>query len=144
MTAAKSGDHVTVHYKGTLKDGTVFDTSENREPLSFQLGQGNMIKGFEQAVEGMSVGETRTAEMSVDEAYGPVREDMIVVLERSDIPTDIQPEVGQQLALQHPEGHSIPVTVTEVSAEQVTLDANHPLAGKDLVFEIKLLEIGQG
>lgn len=141
MSLPKKGDTVKVHYTGKLKDGSVFDSSANREPLAFTLGGGNMIPGFEQAVEGMDVGERKTAEIPSGQAYGEKRQDMIITVPRENVPGDINPEVGQQLAIQQQGGQQVPVTVTEVNDEQVVLDANHPLAGKDLIFEIELVEI---
>jgi peptidylprolyl isomerase len=141
MSQAKQGDTVKVHYTGKLQDGNVFDSSENREPLEFTLGAGNMIPGFEQAVQGMNIGDKKTAEIPSEQAYGEKREDMIISVPRENVPGDIEPEVGQQLAIQQQGGQQVPVTVTEVSEEKVVLDANHPLAGKDLVFEIELVEI---
>lgn len=141
MSQVKQGDTVKVHYTGKLKDGSVFDTSENREPLEFKIGEGNMIPGFEQAVVGMGIGDKKTAEIPSDQAYGEKREDMIIAVPRENVPGDIQPEVGQQLAIQQQEGQQVPVTVTEVSEEKVVLDANHPLAGKDLVFDIEVVGV---
>jgi peptidylprolyl isomerase len=142
MTVAKSGNTVKVHYTGKLKDGTVFDSSLQRnEPLEFTLGQGNMIAGFEKAVNGMKVGDSTVADIPVNEAYGEVREDMILEVPKKDVPENITPEVGQRLAVQQQDGQSIPVTISKVSEESITLDANHPLAGKDLIFEIELLEV---
>ena len=141
MSQAKQGDTVKVHYTGKLNDGSVFDSSANREPLQFTLGAGNMIPGFEKAVEGMGVGDKKTAEIPSDQAYGDKREDMIISVPRENVPGDISPEVGQQLAVQQQGGQQVPVTVKEVTEEKVVLDANHPLAGKDLVFEIEVVEI---
>lgn len=142
MTVAKSGNTVKVHYTGKLKDGTVFDSSLQRnEPLEFTIGQGNMIAGFENAVNGMQVGDSTVTDIPVDQAYGNVREDMILEVPKKDVPENISPEVGQRLAVQQKDGQSIPVTISKVSEDTITLDANHPLAGKDLVFEIELLEI---
>ncbi len=141
MPQAKQGDTVKVHYTGKLKDGSVFDSSANREPLEFTLGGGNMIPGFEQAVLGMDIGDKKTAEIPSDQAYGEKREDMIISVPRENVPGDISPEVGQQLAVQQQGGQQVPVTVAEVTEEKVVLDANHPLAGKDLVFDIELVEI---
>lgn len=141
MSQAKQGDTVKVHYTGKLQDGNVFDSSVNREPLEFTLGAGNMIPGFEQAVQGMNIGDKKTAEIPSEQAYGEKREDMIISVPRENVPGDIEPEVGQQLAIQQQGGQQVPVTVTEVTEEKVVLDANHPLAGKDLVFEIELVEI---
>ena len=142
MSTAQKGNTVKVHYTGKLTDGTVFDSSYQRnEPIEFTLGQKNMIAGFEQAVEGMSEGDTKTAEIPADKAYGEKQDEMILKVPKSDIPANIKPEVGQQLAMQDNNGQQVPVTVTEVSDENITLDANHPLAGKDLIFELELVEI---
>ena len=112
MSQAKQGDTVKVHYTGKLKDGSVFDSSENREPLAFTLGSGNMIPGFEQAVLGMDVGDKKTAEIPSDQAYGEKREDMVISVPKENVPGDITPEVGQQLAIQQQGGPQVPVTVT--------------------------------
>jgi peptidylprolyl isomerase len=140
MSGAKQGDKVKVHYTGRLKDGTVFDSSENREPLEFTLGNGQMIPGFEKAVDGMSVGEERTAEIVADDAYGQRQDNMVVNVPKEQVPEGIQPQVGQQLAINRG-GQNIPVVVADITETEVILDANHPLAGKDLVFDIKLMEI---
>lgn len=142
MNQAKKGDTVKVHYTGKLQDGTVFDSSIDREPLTFTLGEGNMIRGFENAVMGMQIGDSKTTVIVSDEAYGQRNEEMVVEVPVSNVPANINPQVGQQLAIQQPDGRSIPVTVTGVDEEKVTLDANHPLAGKDLVFDIQLVDIG--
>lgn len=141
MTQAKQGDTVQIHYTGKLPDGTVFDSSVNREPLSFALGSGQVIPGFETAVVGMNPGDTKTATIASDEAYGPRRDEMVLVVEREKIPEEIPLGVGQQLQLQGPQGQALPVVVTEVSDGEVTLDANHPLAGQDLTFDIELVAI---
>ncbi len=141
MVQAKPGDTVKIHYTGKLDDGTVFDSSVNREPLEFTLSGGQVIPGFDQAVVGMSPGETKTQKIPMDQAYGPYREEMVVELSREQMPPDMQPEIGQQLQIQQPDGQSVPVMVTEVTDETVTLDANHPLAGEDLTFEIELVDI---
>lgn len=141
MTQAKSGDTVKVHYIGKLDDGTVFDSSGEHEPLEFTIGTGTIIPGFEQAVIGMSPGDSKTEIIPTDNAYGPYLEDMVLTVDRQQMPTEIEPELGQQLQLQHPTGGVIPVTITEISPETVTLDANHPLAGEDLTFDIQLVEI---
>ena len=141
MGQAKSGDTVKIHYIGKLSDGTVFDSSVNREPLEFTLSQGQVIPGFDQAVVGMNLGETKTETIPMDQAYGPYREDMVLEISKQQMPQDLQPEVGQQLQIQQPDGQTIPVMVTEVTDSTVTLDANHPLAGEDLTFEIQLVEI---
>ncbi|MBA7633419.1 Trigger factor [subsurface metagenome] len=134
---AKTGDSVRVHYTGKMADGTVFDTSVASEPLEFTLGQGKVITGFEEAVIGMHVGESKTVTISVDEAYGPRRDDLIFEVGRDELPADINPEVDMQL----PTSHGT-VTIIEVSEKTIKIDANHPLAGQDLTFDIELVEIG--
>lgn len=141
MAQAKRGDTVRVHYTGKLDDGTVFDTSLNRDPLQFTIGEGDVIPGFEEAVIGMNPGETKTARVPADDAYGPHREEMVLVVERDQFPTYLHPKVGQQLQIRQGDGEPIVVMVTDVTESSVTLDANHPLAGKDLTFDIQLLEI---
>lgn len=141
MTPAKVGDTVAVHYTGKLTDGTVFDTSAEREPLEFTIGQGNIIPGFEQAVIGMTPGDSKTEHIPVDQAYGPYREEMVLEVERAQMPADLDPEVGQQLQVREQSGGIIPVVITEVSDATITLDANHPLAGEDLTFDIQLVAI---
>lgn len=142
MPKAKEGDSVKVHYTGRLKDGTVFDSSQGREPLAFQVGAGQMIKGFDAAVNGMEVGDTKTAEIPAAEAYGESREDLMFDVPKSNLPPDLKPEVGQQLAMTQPNGQQVPVTVARVEEDIVVIDANHQLAGKDLIFDIELVEIG--
>jgi len=139
---AKAGDTVKVHYTGRLQDGTVFDTSVGSEPLEFTLGQGQIIPGFEQAVIGMQVGDSKTVAIPVDQAYGPRRDDMVVELERDKLPADIEPRVGMQLQMNQGDGGIMIVTITEVSETMIKIDANHPLAGQDLTFDIELVEIG--
>lgn len=141
MVKAESGDIVKVHYTGTLEDGTVFDTSVEHEPLEFTLGQGQLIPDFEQAVIGMKIGDLKTINIPADQAYGPYRDDLILVIERDQLPEDLDPEVGQQLQMTQADGEVVRVMVNDVSEATVTIDANHPLAGKDLTFEIKLIEI---
>jgi len=138
---AQNGNIVQVHYTGTLQDGTMFDTSVGREPLEFTLGEGRVIPGFEQAVLGMRIGESKTVTIPVKDAYGPHNADMTLVVSREELPGDITPEVGQQLEITGSDGGTIIVIITEVSDTTVTLDANHPLAGKDLTFEIELVSI---
>lgn len=137
----KTGDTVKVHYTGKLEDGEVFDTSVEDEPLEFTVGSGMLIPGFEEAVVGMAPGESKTLTIPSDQAYGPYIEEKVVQVERSYMPSDFVPEVGQQLEIQQSSGEIIPVIITDVSENVVTLDANHPLAGMDLIFEIQLLEI---
>ncbi|AFY68104.1 peptidylprolyl isomerase [Geitlerinema sp. PCC 7407] len=141
MTQAKVGDTVRVHYTGKLVDGTIFDSSSNRDPLEFAIGSGGIIPGFEQAVIGMNPGDSKTTHIPADQAYGPHRQEMVLVVEREQIPPDIDLQVGQQLQLRQENGYALPVIVTEVEEAQVTLDANHPLAGEDLIFDIQLVEI---
>jgi len=138
---AQNGDIVQVHYTGTLENGTVFDTSEGREPLNFTLGEGQMIPGFEQAVLGMKIGESKNFTIPADEAYGPYSDDMVQIINREEL-TDIpNPEVGQQLYGSQTDGTTITGTITNVTDTTVTVDFNHFLAGKDLTFEIELMSI---
>lgn len=141
MTQVQQGDTVKVHYTGKLKDGTVFDSSVSRDPLQFTLGQGQIIPGFEQAVVGMNLGESKTEKIPANQAYGQRREDMVIEVDRQQLPADLQPEIGQQLQVSQTAGQAIPVVITDVSESAVILDANHPLAGEDLIFDIQLLEI---
>lgn len=141
MTQAQPGDTVQVHYTGKLPDGTTFDSSLQRDPLQFTLGQGEIIPGFEQAVVGMTPGESKTETVPSDEAYGPHRDDMLLEVDRQQLPQDMQPQIGQQLQVRRQDGTSVPVVVADVSDSQVTLDANHPLAGQDLTFDITLVAI---
>lgn len=140
MAQAKSGDTVQVHYKGTLTDGTVFDSSEGRSPLEFTVGSGQVIKGFDEGVLGMNEGERKTINIPVEDAYGPANEEMIFTLNRTDIPDDIPLEEGMTLNM-HEDGNPrpIPVIVRKLDDTSVTLDANHPLAGQDLTFEVELV-----
>jgi FKBP-type peptidyl-prolyl cis-trans isomerase 2 len=140
---AKTGDTVKVHYTGRLRDGTVFDTSVGSEPLEFTLGQGQIIPGFEQAVIGMQVGESKTVTIPVDQAYGPRRDDMILEVSRDELPDDLEPTVGMYLQMNQGNGGIIIVPITEVSETTIKIDANHPLAGQDLTFDIKLVGIGK-
>lgn len=142
MTAAKSGDKVSIHYTGTLSDGTTFDSSAGREPLEFQLGSGQVIKGFDDGVTGMAVGEKKTVNIPCEDAYGPANPDMIQDVPREQIPVEIPLEVGLMLQMQGPGGQVLPVKVIKISDEAVTLDANHDLAGEDLTFDLELVSIG--
>ncbi len=141
MTKAKNGDTVKVHYTGTLDDGTIFDTSLERDPLEFTLGEKQMIPGFEAGVLGMEVDETKTVKIASDDAYGPHHDERVIEIPSSEVPADMTIQVGQTLELASPEGQSVIVQVKAITDDIVTLDANHPLAGQDLNFEIKLLEI---
>ena len=138
---ANDGDTVRVHYTGTLTDGTMFDTSQEREPLEFIMGSGNVISGFEEATRNMEVGQVKTVTIPAEKAYGPYHEEMVVAMPRDQLPTDLNPEIGQRLQMQSPDGTRVVVVITDVSDIAITLDANHPLAGKDLTFEIELMEI---
>ncbi|WP_266365867.1 FKBP-type peptidyl-prolyl cis-trans isomerase [Tellurirhabdus rosea] len=142
MAQAKAGDSVQVHYTGRLTDGTVFDSSEGRDPLQFVVGSGMVIKGFDDAVEGMEIGESKTVHVPVEDAYGSASPDLIFEFDRQVIPDDIPLEVGTPLNM-HQEGEAqvIPVIVRSVSETHVVLDANSPLAGHDLVFDIKLVGV---
>jgi len=142
MTQAKDGDTVRISYTGTLNDGTVFDTSEGREPLEFTIGSGQIIPGLDQAMPGMAVGDKKRVEIGVDEAYGPSDSDRVLEVPLEELPADIPREVGITLAMQGPDGQQVPVRVIAVSDTAMTLDANHPLAGQDLVFDIELVSIG--
>lgn len=141
MTRAQSGNTVKVHYTGKLDDGSVFDSSAEREPLEFTLGQGQVIAGFEQAIEGMAPGETKSTTIAPEDAYGPRREEMMAVVSREHLPKDLDVQVGQQLALQPQGGERMVVKITEVSEATVTLDANHELAGQRLTFDLELVDV---
>jgi FKBP-type peptidyl-prolyl cis-trans isomerase 2 len=137
----KQGDKVAVHYKGTLNDGTLFDSSEGRDPLEFEAGSGMVIPGFDNAVIGMAIGEKKKVNIPMDEAYGAVNEEMIFSVPRAEVPEDIDPQLGIQLELTNEEGEIIPVQVIDVTDEHITLNANHPLAGQDLNFELEIVAI---
>lgn len=141
MTQAKQGDTVKVHYTGKLADGTTFDSSAEHDPLEFTLGAGEVIPGFEAAVLGMTPGESRTTIIPAGEAYGDYHDEMLLEIDRDSFPAHLEPEVGQELQVKQGDGEVISVVITEVDEDSVTLDANHPLAGKDLTFEIELLAI---
>ena len=141
MTAVREKDRVRVHYTGKLTDGTVFDSSREREPIEFEVGAGQMIAGFDRAVLGMALNETKTFDVPASEAYGDYDETRRFEVSRTQFPTDLEPQPGQQLALEQDGETAGVVVVLEVSDESVTLDANHPLAGKDLVFDIEIEEI---
>lgn len=141
MAEAKQGDTVRVHYTGKLESGEVFDTSTVREPLEFTLGEGQLIPGFEEAVVGMQAGEEKTILIPAEQAYGPRRPEMSLQVKRATLPADLEPQVGQVLQVDQGEGKGFEVTITEISEESVTLDANHPLAGKDLTFDIQLIDV---
>ncbi len=141
MSHVKSGDTVRIHYTGTLNDGSVFDSSEGRDPLEFTVGSGQIIPGLDKALPEMEVGEKKRVEVGSEEAYGPVQDEAKQAVPRSEIPEDIPLEVGLQLQARNENGEVMPLTVVEVADETVVLDANHPLAGKDLTFDIELVAI---
>lgn len=142
MTQVKTGDTVRIHYTGTLQDGSTFDSSQGRDPLQFEVGSGQIISGLDEAMPGMAVGEKKVVEVACADAYGPINPAMRQEVPREGIPADIPLEPGTQLQMQTPEGQVLPVTVVESTEASVTLDANHPLAGQDLTFDIELVSIG--
>ena len=142
MSSVKSGDTVSIHYTGTLGDGTTFDSSDGRDPLEFVVGSGQIIPGLDKAIPGMAVGDKKVVEIPCAEAYGAINPENRQSIPREQIPADIPLEIGLTLQMQSPDGaHVMPVTVVELSEAEVTLDANHALAGKDLTFAIELIEI---
>jgi len=161
MAQAQQGDRVRVHYTGRLDDGEIFDSSECDDggcgceddgcdddgcgcesgPLEFTVGEGDVIPGFEAAVVGMSPGESKVVKIPVDEAYGPYQEELVGVVERSRLPDGLIPEIGAQLEVTGQDGECFPALITDLTDTEVTLDANHPLAGRDLTFDIRLIEI---
>ncbi|MCK9594162.1 MAG: peptidylprolyl isomerase [Candidatus Omnitrophica bacterium] len=144
MTLAKLGDKVKVHYTGKLEDGRIFDDSLKREPLEFKIGEKHLLEDFEQAVIGMKAGEWKTIKIPADRAYGQPRQEMFLALDRDQLPKDLKLSVGQQLQISQDENMPLIVTVNEIAETKVVVDANHPLAGKDLVFDITLQEILPG
>ncbi len=141
MATAKKGDKVKVHYTGTLEDGSVFDSSVNREPLSFTIGQGQLLPKFEQAVEGLGIGEKIDVNILAAEGYGLKKEDLIIKVPLADLPKEIKPELGVKLQMNTQSGQTVVVTVVAVDETDMTVDANHELAGEDLNFNIELVEI---
>ena len=141
MSVIKDGDTVKVHYTGTLEDGEIFDSSESRDPLEFTMGTGQLIPGFEKAVLGLKVGDTTKANIPCAEAYGEHNPQMEVKVQKSQLPVDMEPAIGMQLQLNQQNGQPIPCQVTNIEGEEITIDANHPLAGKDLTFNIEVVEI---
>jgi len=141
MSQAQSGNTVLVHYTGTLDDGTVFDSSRERDPLKFTLGEGQVVPGFEEAVMGMEAGEKKSATLPPEQAYGPRRDEMVIEVGREKLPDNLEPAVGQRLQMQQEGGQSFVVKVSAVSDETVTLDANHELAGQALTFDLELVEV---
>lgn len=143
MSKAEKGKTVKVHYTGTLNDEnkTLFDSSREREPLEFTLGAGQMIQGFDNAVEGMKVGESKKVEVPMDEAYGPRKDEAIISVSKTQLPEGMEPQVGMQLEATQQDGRKQLLVVADVKEEEVVLDANHPLAGKDLIFDIELVDV---
>ena len=141
MAKVQDGDKVLLHYTGTLNDGTVFDTSESGQPLSFTVGSGEVIQGFEEGVRGMEVGETRDISIAPDQAYGEYYEELVRVVPREAFPPNVTPAVGMGFELELPSGQTLPVRIIDIEGDEVTLDANHLLAGETLNFKIRLLSI---
>ena len=141
MSEAKQGDKVQIHYTGKLTDGTMFDTSSGSDPLEFELGSGQGIEGFDKAVAGMSEGESKTVTLEPEEAYGTHHDQLVQEVPKSALPDDIEPQVGMALQSQSPDGQVTRLTVTDVADESITVDANHPLAGQPLNFDIELVKI---
>ena len=141
MAHPRSGDTVKVHYTGRFGDGRVFDSSRQREPMEVTVGAGRVIPGFEEALTRMEPGEERTVTIPAEQAYGARRPDLMVAVNRTEFPEHIEPSVGQQLQVRQDDGQVAVVTIAEVSDEQVTIDANHPLAGEDLTFDLELVEV---
>jgi len=142
MSQASNGDTVTVHYTGKLTDGTVFDSSQEREPLEFTIGDNQIIPGFEKAVVGMSEGDSKSVTLKPDEAYGEHNEQLVWEVDKGELPDEIEPQVGQQLQSVQDDGRRINLVISDVLESSVKLDANHPLAGQELVFDIELVKIG--
>lgn len=141
MSQAKNGDMVTIHYTGYLKDGTEFESTKDKKPFTFTIGHRKIIPGFESAIVGMKEGETKSISIAPEHAYGKYHNTGKIVIEKSRIPSEIRPEIGMKLKIRKRNGTITPVTVTDVTGDRVTLDANHPLAGQELTFEVKLLKI---
>ena len=141
MSQAKKNDKVKVHYTGTLTDGSVFDSSREAEPLEFTIGEGQLIKGFDEAIPGMTIGDVKTVNIPAEEAYGTPNDEMVFQVERTQFAEDMTPEVGQQFQIDTPDGQEMVVTITAIDGDQITIDANHHLAGQDLTFELELMAI---
>jgi peptidylprolyl isomerase len=143
MAQAETGDTVKIHFTGKLEDGTIFGSTTAREPLEFKLGEGGIIPGVESAVEGMNVGESKTVKVPPEQAYGQHQAELVQEVSRDQFPKDVEPKIGQKFEVPQPGelGQAMVVRVVNVSESTVTLDANHPLAGRDLTFELELLEI---
>jgi FKBP-type peptidyl-prolyl cis-trans isomerase 2 len=141
MQQVQNGDKIKVHYHGKLRSGETFDTSDGREPLEFTVGSGQVIKGFDEGVKGMKVGDKKTVEIQVTDAYGEKQHEMMIEFPKDQFPADMNPEIGMQLMMSNGSGQQFPVTVAEVKEESIVLDANHPLAGQDLIFDLELVSI---
>ncbi|MBN2466512.1 MAG: peptidylprolyl isomerase [Deltaproteobacteria bacterium] len=141
MLVAKSGDKVRVHFVGRLEDGTVFDSSRDREPREYIIGEGFYFSGFEHGVEGLKIGESTTVTIPPEKAYGPWIEELTVRVRKNDLPEDVKPVVGEKIRVWRPDGSLMPMVMTEVTDHTVTLDANHPMAGQTLIYEIELVDI---
>ena len=141
MSKVKDGDTVKVHYTGKLEDGTVFDSSKEGEPLELTIGAGNVIEGFEKGVIGMERGGSKTVTIPPEEAYGSMNEELVAKVKKENFPENISPAIGEQLQLKQQDGNIVNVTITQIRGDSVTLDANHPLSGKTLIFDIELVEI---
>lgn len=141
MSKVKEGDTVKVHYTGKFEDGTEFDSTRDRDPISFTIGEGKMIEGFEHAVKDMEVGKEETISIPSKEAYGPYRDELVIEIKPDQLPEDLNPVVGDRLRVKRKDGGTADVTVTDVTPEKVSLDANHPLAGKTLVFDMEVVDV---
>ena len=141
MAQVKSGDKIKVHYHGKLSDGETFDSSEGRDPLEFEVGSGMVIKGFDDGVTGMSVGEKKTIQIPFADAYGPINPEMIIEMPKDRFPEDLELGIGMPLMMSDQQGQQFQVKIVEIKEEAVMLDANHHLAGKDLTFDLELVEI---
>ena len=144
MDQVKEGDNISLHYTGTLDDGTVFDSSEGREPLSFTVGSGEVIPGFDEGVRDMEVGETRDIQIPPDQAYGEYYEELVRVVPRQAFPEGMAPAIGMTLELELPSGQSLPVRIIDMEGDEITLDANHLLAGETLNFKIHVVSVNDG
>ncbi len=141
MAHARTGNKVRLHFTGKLDDGTVFATSTDSEPIEFTLGQNQVLPGLEEAVEGMATGESKTVKIPSDQAYGPRRDDLTQEIPKEHLPADLRPQVGQRLQIDRRDGDSVIVSIAAVSDAAITVDANHPLAGKDLTFDLEMIEV---
>ncbi len=137
----QSGDTIKIHYHGRLSDGSTFDSSEGRSPLEFKVGSGAVIKGFDDGVQGMTIGQKKTIEIPFAQAYGPEDPTMIIEFPADRLPEDLKPEIGMQLNMNNSSGDQFPVVITGITEQNIILNANHPLAGKDLIFDLELVEI---